>query len=273
MMIRLNKLKQVVTLSLLVGVLIALNACSDDDEIVTLPLEGTLWTLTSTNTNSCTDDSANEESTIPCTSEDCITIFFFDNQGVRSIISNGTSEVATSNYLISSTTLTTDLFGLNTSYEISIVGNVLTLTTSNDFTGCITQNSYSGRAVSNAAEFIQELLVVNPPLEETVWFENNTVKTECTNSNESGNFGCIGRDCNQLTFIDGEVELLDFQDGSIVNIITGTYEINGMRMVLNLSSRPDELNVSFRIENGELALLYPDPISGCDTIETFTALN
>ena len=127
----------------LIGTLFIVS-CGDDDDTNGLSLVGTTWTEVSSTSQGCDDPADNGTDT--CTSG--CEKFIFNADGTVSF-PGGEEEGVVVTYKVSGSTITITIidveFGsFTTSAQFTIVGDLLTITSEDDFDGCTSIDVYKG---------------------------------------------------------------------------------------------------------------------------------
>ena len=249
-----------------------LMSCSEDDMSVqdNLTLEGTEWLKTKLVSVDC-GSTIGTSTDFTCTSSDCSSLFFFEGASYEKIVVANSTLFNRGQYDLTATTLQTNIFGANETFDYTISGNILELKQMDNSSGCEFITEYRGREVSDPEQFIQDLLAVNRPLEGTIWLESSAITTECDNPADSGNTACNSGDCDQLILSDGVVTINIFENDLQTGIVTGTYTLDGSRVTFEFdeSSGRQGFTANFQIENNQLALVYADDLTGCVTVEIY----
>ena len=119
---------------IIVALLFYLVSCSDDDNDLTITLEGTVWVFKS-ETISC--DNPNNNETLECTATDCQTLFFANGILTITEIVMGFTTTETRTYTISGNTISINYSVIIIEYTFTIVSTTLTLVLDDDLPGCI----------------------------------------------------------------------------------------------------------------------------------------
>ena len=121
----------------LIGLLLIPMSCKDDViDLLTTPLEGTVWVVTKFAATGCTDPNSNGTETITCDASNCSTVVFSGGTFTNTEIDSGVTTTETNTYTVSGNSITvTDPGGTDT-FTYVIVLNTLTLTGSGGDPGC-----------------------------------------------------------------------------------------------------------------------------------------
>lgn len=128
-----------------IPLLLAVDACDDEEVTANLLLEGTLWTETNFILANCDNTADNRSTPTVCTNSSCTTLQFNDGIVQAVIVTGQVIETETGTYTVNGNSMIINFMGIPVVVSFTIVGSVFTMTLSDPVNkGCTRTVSYVG---------------------------------------------------------------------------------------------------------------------------------
>ncbi|XOV91284.1 MAG: hypothetical protein ACFHWX_13840 [Bacteroidota bacterium] len=258
-------------LALVLILLAFMVSCNEEEDgIINLPLEGTLWVETSYTDEGCTNPDNNRTDTSVCNDSECYSVYLYDGKIVIVEHEQGVTSKELGTYTLTDNTIIANIFDTSFTINFSIVENQLVISFVEPESGCTASTTYTGLKADDPASYLEEISKIT--LEGTYWEGTSYVATNCNDAadNENSTYECTDDNCEVLALFNGDFSNVSISGGTS-NTMSGTYEIDGDKLYVSFDEGGETviIEVTYVIDGNILTISFADPFTGCDVVQTY----